>query len=248
MRIRIVLRVLCRAKAHFAEVSRFSPGYQRVKRSFVTEFTKMMLLNRQSLRLILVLSVTSALFFSTLVTPPARGQSKLPRPTTHVNDNAGAISEPAKQQLENILGNLQARSGINFTVVTVKTTGGRDIYDFSHQLAGDWDIGARTSPSKSLLLVVSVEEKIFFTQFSKQVANQLPEGALGEVSQRLRGRISSGRIAEALLDGIRQFVTELGGKIGFSTDGIDQPPPPQTAAAVHACCSSPRWHAAATYH
>jgi tetratricopeptide (TPR) repeat protein len=183
----------------------------------------MMLLKRQSLKLIIVLSVTSVLIFSTLRTPYAQEQSKLPAPTTHVNDNAGVIGEPEKQQLENVLGNLQLRSGINFTVVTVKTTGGRDIYDFSHELAGEWDIGARTSPSKSLLLVVSVEEKLFFTQFSKQVANQLPDGVLGEMGQRLRGRINSGRVAEALIEGVQQFVTELSTKLGFSSQGMDQP-------------------------
>src|SRR2546425_1369700 len=192
---------------------------------------KMIILNRQSLKLILALAVTSALFFSTLLTPHAQGQSKLPAPTSHVNDNADAISPPAKQQLENILTNLQIRSEINFTVVTVKTTGGRDIYDYSLELARDWNIGSRTSTSKSLLLVVSDEEKIFFTQFSKLVAKLLPEGSRGEMSQRLRRRINSGRVAEALLEGIQQFITELGAKAGFSTDGMDQPAPAQPAIA-----------------
>ena len=218
-------------KRVFEQSSGSLPSYQRGIDSASKELTKMMLLNRQTVKLILVLSVTSGLFFSTLVSPPAQGQSKLPAPTTHVNDNAGAIGEPAKQQLENVLGNLQVRSGINFTVVTVKTTGGRDIYDFSLELARDWDIGARTSASKSLLLVVSVEEKIFFTQFSKSVEKQLPEGALGEMGQRLRGRINSGRVAEALLEGIQQFVKALSGKLGFSTAGIDQPAAAQPSPA-----------------
>src|SRR5947209_5909768 len=137
----------------------------------------MMLLKRQGLKSILVLSITSSLFLSTLIATPAQTLSKLPAPATHVSDSAGAISEPAKTQLENVLANLKIRSGINFTVVTVKTTGGRDIYDFSLELARAWDIGSRSSASKSLLLVVSVEEKIFFTQFSQQVSRQLPEGA-----------------------------------------------------------------------
>jgi tetratricopeptide (TPR) repeat protein len=191
---------------------------------------EMMPIKRQSVKLILVLSLACSLFFSTLISAPAQTQSNLSAPAAHVSDNAGAMSEAARQQLENILGNLQARSGINFTVVMVRTTGGRDIYDFSSELARNWDIGSRNSASKSLLLVVSVEEKIFFTQFSQKVARQLPEGALGEMSQRLRGRINSGRVAEALVEGVQQFVGELGQKVGFSTDGLDQPAPAQTAA------------------
>ena len=88
--------------------------------------------------------------------PSVRAQGKLAAPATHVTDNAEVMGAAAKQQLENILANLQLRSGINFAVVTVKTTGGRDIYDFSYELAKDWDIGLRTSTNKSLLLVVAV--------------------------------------------------------------------------------------------
>lgn len=191
----------------------------------------MIMLNRQSLKVILVLVVTAGLFFSTLVTSHTQGQSKLPPPTSHVNDNAEAVSAPAKQQLENLLTNLQIRSEINFTIVTVKTTGGRDIYDYSLELARDWDIGSRTSKGKSLLLVISVEENLFFTQFSKFAAKELPEGALGEMGQRLRGRINSARIAEALLEGVQQFITQLSAKVGFSTDGMDQPAVAQPATA-----------------
>jgi tetratricopeptide (TPR) repeat protein len=191
----------------------------------------MMLLNRQSLKLVLVLSVISSLFFSALVAPSVRGQSKLPAPTTHVSDAAAAIGDQVKRQLENILTNLQLRSGINLTVVTVKTTGGLDIYDFSFDLARDWNIGLRTSTNKSLLLVIAVDDKLSLTQISKGIARQLPEGALGELGQRLRGPLSSGRLDEGLVESLQQFITELGGKIGFSTEGMSQEPPMQTATS-----------------
>ena len=119
-------------------------------------FKRMTLLNRQNLKSILVFSLISSLFLSALMIPSVRAQGKLAAPATHVTDNAEVMGAAAKQQLENILANLQLRSGINFAVVTVKTTGGRDIYDFSYELAKDWDIGLRTSTNKSLLLVVAV--------------------------------------------------------------------------------------------
>lgn len=194
----------------------------------------MMLLNRQNLRLVLVLSITSCLFFSSLLTPSVRGQEKVPAPTTHVSDSAQAIEEQAKGQLENILANLQLRSGINFTIAIVKTTGGSDLYDFSLALARDWDIGFRNSSNKSLLLVISVDDKNSLTQMSKGVAKLLPEGALGELSTRLGRSISSGRLSEGLLAGMQRFVIELSGKLGFSTDGMDQAPPAraETSAAA----------------
>jgi uncharacterized membrane protein YgcG/tetratricopeptide (TPR) repeat protein len=185
---------------------------------------KMRSLNNSLLRLILVLSVTFALFFSAVVTPHAQDQPKVSKPTTHVSDTAGAIAEPAKQKLENILANLQQRSEINFVIVTVQTTGGRDIFDVSREWARDWDIGSRTSAGKSLLLVVAVAEKTFFTQFSKRAQADLPEGALGDMNVEMRAPIDAGRVSDALLIGVNRLVTHLAAKIGFSKEGMDQPP------------------------
>lgn len=188
-------------------------------------------MNRQTLKSTVIFSLVFSLL-SALVAPAARAQEKLPAPVTHVSDLAEAIESGSKQQLENILANLQQRSGINFTIVTVKTTGGRDIYDFSLDLAKDWDVGLRTSANQSLLLVVSVDEKLSMTQISKGVARQLPEGSLGALTQRLRGRLASGRVGQGLLEGVQIFVIELSGKLGFSTEGIDQPPPARTSVAT----------------
>lgn len=180
--------------------------------------------NHQSLRLILILSVTFALFFSALVKPQAQEQAKLPRPTTHLTDTAGVVEEQAKQQLENTLANLQQRSGINLVVATVQTTGGRDIFDFSRDLARAWDIGSHSSAGKSLLVVVSVGEKALSTQFSKQVQRDLPEGALAEMNERMRAPLNAGRVSDALLDGVNKLVGQLAAKLGFSNEGMDQSP------------------------
>src|SRR5260370_38106459 len=95
----------------------------------------MKLFTCQNLRLVLVLALTFSLFFSVMVRPLAQTQSKLPAPTGHVNDLAGAVDEAAKQKLEKILVNLQPLTGINLTVVAMRTTGGRDIFAFSGELA-----------------------------------------------------------------------------------------------------------------
>src|SRR5437667_11239993 len=99
----------------------------------------------QGRRLLLAFSLTAALFFSTLVSPPVHAQSRLPVPSTHVSDTAGAVPEAAKQQLENILANLQQRSEVNFVVLTVPTTGGMDRYAYAADVARDWDIASRST-------------------------------------------------------------------------------------------------------
>jgi uncharacterized membrane protein YgcG/tetratricopeptide (TPR) repeat protein len=193
------------------------------------ESMKIMLLKRRGVKSLQIYSLISALLFSTLVTVRAQEQAKLPAPTSHLNDNAGVIAAADRQQLENILNNLQLRSGLNFTVLTLKTTGGRDIFDVSVEIARDWGLGTKESASKSLLLVISVNEKVSFAQFSRKAQKDIPEGALGEMNQRMRASMNAGRVTEALTEGLRPFIAELSGRMGFSTDGMDQAAPVQSA-------------------
>jgi uncharacterized membrane protein YgcG len=88
-------------------------------------------LHSQRLKISVVFSLAFTLVFSTIISPPVRAQSKLPAPTTHLNDTAAVVAESDKQQLEHILTNLQQRSGVNLTVLTVQTTGGVDIFVYS---------------------------------------------------------------------------------------------------------------------
>jgi len=179
-------------------------------------------MRKNSITNYLVLPIIGCLCFSLLLPMAVRAQQPA-APTTHVTDSANALDGAVKQEIENVLTNLQARSGINFTIVLIKSTGGRDIYDYSYELAKAWDIGLRTSSNKSLLMVIATDDKLSFTQLSKGVAKSLPDGAVADLSQRLRPKLNAGRASEGLDASVKQFVSDLSAKLGFSTDGMNQP-------------------------
>ncbi|MGH9873780.1 MAG: tetratricopeptide repeat protein [Pyrinomonadaceae bacterium] len=185
------------------------------------------------LNAILLSCCSAALFLSLGVNQLAQTTQKLPAPTGHVNDFAGVLNEQTRQQLENVLANLKLKTGIEFDVATVQSTAGQDISEFSLQLARDWNIGARTSLKKSLLMVLAVDEKLSFTRFSRSVQIDLPEGVLGEMGQRMRAFIDAGQFSEGLNAGVQHFVTSLSQKLAFNTDDFDKAP------AVAAANSSP---------
>jgi protein involved in polysaccharide export with SLBB domain len=180
-------------------------------------------------------STTEAGKHSTFWNSQRQASLRLPTPITHVNDFAGVVDEQTRQRLENTLKNLKRRAQIEFKLATVETTAGQEIFDFSRQLARDWDVGARNSAKKTLLLVVAVKERTLFFQFSRAAQLELPEGILGEIRQRMLESVGSGRVSEGLMNGIQLFVSTLAQKIGFNVNGIDQPDPATTFVA-----SSPR--------
>lgn len=166
------------------------------------------------------------LFFLISANPFAQSQ-KLPAPGSHLSDFAGVIDADTKARLENLLQGLKEKSKIQLYVAVVDSTGEQEIAAFSQQLARDWKIGAKTSRDKSLLLVVSAASKSSFTQFTRAVQADLPDGVLGEMSYRMSGPLSDGRIAEAVDSGIHVFANALAEKIGFKVSDIE----PATVAA-----------------
>jgi tetratricopeptide (TPR) repeat protein len=187
---------------------------------------------------ILVFCCSAALFLSLGVTQLAQTR-QLPAPTAHVSDFAGVLDDKTRQQLENTLANLKLKTGIEFDIATVESTGGQDITQFSLQVAKDWNIGNRTSARKSLLLILAVNEKTSFTRFSRSVQNDLPEAVLGEMGQRMRALFDAGQFNEGLNAGVQHFVGSMARKLAFSTDNFDQAPGAISATSSAAESPSP---------
>ena len=160
------------------------------------------------------------LFLLISVNPLAQS-SKLPAPASYVSDFAGVIDAPTKSRLETLLQNLKDKSKIDLYVATVEGTGEQEISVFSQRLARDWNIGAKTSRGKSLLLVISTASKSSFTQFSRTVQMQLPDGVLGEMAYRMQAPLSDGRFAEAIDNGVHVFANALAEKMGFNVAELE---------------------------
>ncbi len=169
----------------------------------------------------------------------AQVKASSPARTGYVNDFAHVVDDTTRQRLDTILDNVKKRSGIELNLATVQNTGNQGIFEFSRQLAGDWGVGSRSSSRKTLLLVVSVDEKAVFTQLSRSVQGELPEGILGELNQRVRGPISSGRFSEGLTDWVDHFIAALAKKLGFSLQDIDQAQSGTPTASIPVSVPSP---------
>src|SRR5205085_6463109 len=77
-------------------------------------------------------------------------QSPLPAPTGYVNDYAKVIDNATKSRMEATLTNLDRQHQIQFAVVTVDTTNGREIFDYSLAVARGWGIGSKDVQKSSL--------------------------------------------------------------------------------------------------
>ncbi|MCA1815507.1 MAG: TPM domain-containing protein, partial [Acidobacteria bacterium] len=169
-----------------------------------------------------------ALFLSLLCSCGSRAfaqatQSPLPKPTGYVNDYADVIDPATKQRLETILTNLKQVADIEFAVVTVRTTGDQDIFDYSLAVARGWGIGSKEGEQKGLLLLVAIDDRKYFTQVSRHLEGDLPDGLVGQIQRsRLVPPFKQGDYSKGISDTVETYVATLAEKQGFSVDGIDQ--------------------------
>jgi uncharacterized protein len=148
-------------------------------------------------------------------------QSPLPKPTGYVNDYAGVVDSATKDRLETTLGNLDRQQQIQFSVVTVDTTGGQEIFDYSLAVARGWGIGAKDVQKPSLLLLVAVKDRKYFTQVSRHLEGDLPDGLVGQIQrEHLVPAFRAGQYGAGLAETIDTYIETVAAKNGFNTDTI----------------------------
>jgi len=175
--------------------------------------------------------------------PAQTTHSPLSPPTGYVNDYAHVIDAGTKQQLETILTKLDQEQQIQFAVVTVDTTNGQAIFDYSLAVARGWGIGAKDVQKPSLLLLAAIKDHTYYTQVSRHLEGDLPDGLVGEIQRaHLVPAFRAGDYSRGLLETMREYISTLASKRGFSTDsilGVAASPEPATGFTPPlpiACC------------
>src|SRR5712691_2690905 len=153
-----------------------------------------------------------------------QANSPLPQPSPfrYVVDYAGVLDSATNQRMEKILRALKDSGGIEFAVVTVKTTGDQDIYDYSLAVARGWGIGSSEGDKNGLLLLVAIDDHKYFIQVSRHLEGDLPDGLVGEVGRRMRDPFRRGDYSGGLMIAVQTIVSTLEEKRGFSVGDIDK--------------------------
>jgi uncharacterized protein len=180
------------------------------------------------IRIVALMSLVMAASFVSAQTT----QSPLPAPTGYVNDYAHVIDDTTKSRLETTLANLDREQQIQFAVVTIDSTNGRDIFDYSLDVARGWGLGSKDTSKPSLLLLVAIKDRKYQTQVSRHLEGDLPDGLVGQMQREyLVPAFRAGQYAKGLSDTVNAYISEAARKRGFSTDGIFAPgvtaPPPR---------------------
>jgi len=136
--------------------------------------------------------------------------SPLPTPTGPVNDYAGVIDQTTKDRLDKRLIEYQRTTGVELAVAVVNTTGDRPIFDYSLAVARGWGIGSKADDNPSALLFVAIQDRKYFTQVSRNLEDELPDGLVGSIQrQYLVPEFRQQNYAKGIEDTLEAFIRSI---------------------------------------
>lgn len=139
-------------------------------------------------------------------------KSPLPRPTSPVMDYAGVLDGATKAELERKVLAFRDSSNpkVELGVAIVRTTGDRPIYDYSLAVARGWGIGSKEDDNPSALLFIAVDDRKYFTQVSKDLEDELPDGIVGQLQrQYLVPAFRQGDYSKGVSDTIDAYIRTI---------------------------------------
>lgn len=140
---------------------------------------------------------------------PVLGKSAYPEPTGHVNDFAHLLSTTSQQNLENLLTELQQKTGAQIAVVTVPTLNDIPIEDYASDLFKAWGIGEKGKENGLLFLIAPNERKVRF-EVGYGLESILPDGKTGHIQdQYVVPAFRAGDMAQGIVQGTQATVNVI---------------------------------------
>lgn len=142
------------------------------------------------------------------------GQADLPMPRNYVEDYAKVINASDERSLNGVLQELEQKTGAQYIILTVLSTGGLPIEQFSIELAEKWKLGQK-GKDNGMLFVLAKNDRRWRFEVGYGLEGFITDQYCGRVGREVlvpylkKGDFSRG-IYQANLQIIQRIATEAG--------------------------------------
>ena len=113
-----------------------------------------------------------------------------------VNDYANVFDPATKEELETLVKSLQNDADVEFAVVTIDSTDGQSIFDYSLALARDWKPGGTSK--RGLLFLLAIKQREWRLQVSEALKKDLPDEVCQKLSEPSVALYKEGKYGEGV--------------------------------------------------
>jgi len=163
---------------------------------------------------IIILTIVTAVACKTSGPTQQAGLVTAASPSTvqisdYVTDEAKILDESTRKQLETTLAALKERKKIDFSVVTVRTTGDKSAFDYSLDLARKRKSNSIERNVSGLLLLVAVEDRNWHIQITNNLEKDLTKEILTNLSTPMTDAFKQKQYGEGILKYVNALIAKL---------------------------------------
>jgi uncharacterized protein len=141
----------------------------------------------------------------------------------YVNDFANVLGQPARDQLTTLCTEVDQKAHAQIAVVTVPTTNGQPIEEYSIDLATKWGVGPKQS-NRGVLILFAVNDHKYWTQVGYGLEPILPDGKVGGFGREAIPLLRQGNYDGAILLMTRRVAEVIAQDAGVTLSGQSPPP------------------------
>jgi uncharacterized protein len=178
-------------------------------------------MSRSRTALFCALLFCASFFFSSI----CAAQTSLPaKPEGYVNDFANVLTPAGKAQLTALCTEVDQKAHAQIAVVTVTSLDGREIQDYSFDLATKWGVGPKQS-NRGILVLFAVNDHKYWTQVGYGLEPILPDGKVGGFGREAIPYLRAGNYDAAMLLITRRIADVIAADSGVTLSGQAPPAP-----------------------
>ncbi len=174
--------------------------------------------------------LVSFVFILFALTTYAKGN--IPKPVGYINDFAHILKPDTVKKLSSILLELKRKTGVEFSVVTIKKLKNNDIFDYSVEMFEKWGIGEK-GKDNGILFLVDVGDKKLRIDTGYGMEGILPDGLLGRIRDKyIIPYFKKGEYNKGVLNGVMAIVSIITKSYHVNITGSFKPKPAKTKRGI----------------
>jgi uncharacterized protein len=179
-----------------------------------------------------------------LATPAmhAEAATKMPAPTSYVDDYAGVFSDSAKSDMDALCTEVHDKTKAQIFVVTIHSLNGATIEQFSNDLFHTWKIGEKKT-DRGVLLLFAIQDHKYRYEVGYGLEGILNDAKVGDMGRAMVPDLRAGNydaaatlglhsVAQVIADDSKVELTALQTTDASATDENQQAPPPVDDAPI----------------
>jgi uncharacterized protein len=172
----------------------------------------------------------------------ASGQTDLPMPRHYVEDYANVINPAQEQSLNGILQELEQKTGAQYIILTVETTRGAPIEQFSIELAEKWKLGQK-GKDNGILFVLAAKDRRYRFEVGYGLEGFITDQYCGRIGREvLVPYLKKGDFSTGIFQANAQIAQKIAAESGVTLSGMPTlrqvgAPDRRTSSGLSCCCA-----------